>query len=413
MVKMAPNSPGVYLFKDANDTIIYVGKAKSLRNRVKSYFQKTSGDWKIDALRAEYADIDYIITKTEHEAMLLEVKLIQDYQPKYNVLLKDGQPYLYILITEEPLPKIALVRNKNKAGIYFGPFLQKIPVRKVYQFLVTTFRLYVCNKKLKHGCLDYHLGRCAGMCTGSFDLSDYTFRLQLALDVLRGDHQAYCDKLKAQIEYYSQELLFEKAKHLHDYLENLDTIFCTLQTQLLPACESTIGKAGIEGKRTPCIDTLHQFLHLENPIEIIDCFDISHFQSTFLVGSCVRFIGKRPQKDKCRRFRIRTIEKQNDYAALQEIVSRRYKHGDLPDLVLIDGGKGQLHAIESLRLPVHCVSLAKKEEILFSNKFPNGVPLDVKTSVGQCLIAVRDYAHHFALTYHRKRRNKEGFERRS
>lgn len=448
-----PKQPGVYLFKDKEHQIIYIGKATSLRDRVHSYFSKEQqNDLKIHTLLEEHESIDYIATQTEMEASLLEAHLIYKHQPKYNVLLKNGQPFLYILFTNETLPKMEIVRNKKKKGTYFGPFLHKMKARSVYTFLTKTFRLNLCNKKIEHGCLAYHIGTCAGNCRSDFDASDYQLRLQLAMDVLKDNDKAYIKKIEEQIEIYSNELAFEKAQHLHEYLTNFDHIFKTIRLRFSPSKYTTdifvalnhfdqfnnsvrilrqapdFAKAStgtqdrLQGKRNekkepsptvelkePNIDIhLQEFLGLSKPINTVDCFDISHFQSNSLVGSCVRFTHGLPDKNKFRRFMIRTIDKQNDYAALQEIVTRRYKEKqDLPDLILIDGGKGQLNAIKDLVPETTCISLAKKEERLFGPLFPDGIHLDVKTDVGKLLIALRDYAHHFAISYHRIRRKKE------
>jgi excinuclease ABC subunit C len=153
-----PKAAGIYYFKDREGTVLYVGKAKSLAHRVNSYFQK-GYDWKVMALLEEYDSIDYILTKNETEALLLEAQVIQENKPKYNVLLKEGQPYLYILFTIDPLPIIEIVRTKRKKGTYFGPFFHKRQARGVAQFLIETFRLNLCNKKIPNGCLNYHLGK--------------------------------------------------------------------------------------------------------------------------------------------------------------------------------------------------------------------------------------------------------------
>ena len=153
-------------------------------------------------------------------------------------------------------------------------------------------------------------------------------------------------------------------------------------------------------------EQLAQFLGVDTEIKTVDCFDISHFQSRFLVGSCVRFTGGLPEKNKFRRFKIKTLDVQNDYAALQEIVSRRYREGDIPDLVLIDGGKGQLSAVTTIIPQAHCISIAKREETIYSNAWRQGRVLDVHDPVAKLLISLRDYAHHFAVSYHKVRRKK-------
>ncbi|MDP3889166.1 MAG: GIY-YIG nuclease family protein [bacterium] len=411
--KTLPNLPGVYLFKNAQGGVIYIGKAKSLKKRVQTYFQKHD-DWKIKSLIDEHHDVDYILTHNELEAAILEAELIKEHQPKFNVLLRDGQPFLYILFTHEPLPKIQVVRNKKEKGKYFGPFLHKQQARNAYHFLVRTFRLSLCNKQLEHGCLDYHIGTCPGSCKPDFKPEDYLFRLQLAQDVLKGKDKEFVVRIKEKIKEYNHALSFEKAKHLSEYLDNFEDIFKTIALHFSTKKFET----DIFVATTPRLDiaTIHQnsahklqhFLKLDAPASTIDCFDISHFQSRYLVGSCVRFTNGIPEKNKFRRFKIKTLDQQNDYAALQEIVTRRYKDmQDIPDLLVIDGGKGQLNAIKKIMPNASCVSLAKREERLYGDAYPEGITLDISTNVGKLFIAIRDYAHHFAISYHRLRREKE------
>lgn len=194
--KALPKAPGIYLFKDKDNHVIYIGKAKSIQKRVSSYFQKQHNDWKVQALVEEHADIDYILTKNEAEALLLEAQLIRDHKPKYNVLLTTGQPFIYIVFTKDDLVKVEIVRNKETKGTYFGPFLQKMQARKAYAYLIRTFKLYLCNKKIANGCLDYHLEKCAGICKTDFDIQDYNFRISLALDALKRTPQEFIKKLK-------------------------------------------------------------------------------------------------------------------------------------------------------------------------------------------------------------------------
>jgi len=421
--KPFPKAPGVYLFKDESGHIIYTGKAKCLQKRVQSYFSKQKTDWKVKALIDESVDIEYIVTKNETEALLLEAQLIHDQKPKFNVLLKEGQPFVYILFPAargDVLPTVELVRNKKKKGKYFGPFLQKMQARSAFRYLITTFRLHLCNKKMKNGCLDFHIGLCAGNCKKDFDRPAYLFRLQLAQDALKNNHKVLLESLQNQIVKYNTNLEFEKAMHLQEYVENLDVILHTLRTKFSETkYQDSIFKktAPVDLQKIPqehISEEFQEFLGLDKPIQKIDCFDISHFQSNSIVGSCVRFTNGRPTKNSFRKFKIRTLTKQDDYAALQEVVSRRYKSYlsqdggadcDLPDLVLVDGGKGQLHAVQKIIPYIPCISLAKREERMFGPGFPDGVVLDVKTSIGKLLIALRDYAHHFAINYHRARRN--------
>jgi excinuclease ABC subunit C len=414
--KSIPKLTGIYLFKDAQGAFIYIGKAKNLHSRVRSYFQKYHTDWKINQLLNEYADIDYILTPTEAESLLLEAELVQKHKPKYNVLLKDGQPFLYILFTPTEIPTIELVRNKKKKGAYFGPFLEKAPARKTFYFLKRTFRLNFCNKKIELGCLDYHIGNCAGSCKPDFDTQDYIFRLSLAKEALKNNQEGFVQNIKDQMKKYSIELAFEKAKYLNEYLQNVDAIFAVLNTHFSThkfATDIFVVSTPTPFNSTPdttiaTINTeLQRFLGFNIPVRTIDCFDISHFQSSYLVGSCVRFTDGKPEKHSFRHFKIKTLTEQNDYAALQEIISRRYKvKTDIPDLIVIDGGKGQLNAAQYILPDAPMVSLAKREETLYGPQFPQGIKLDIQTNIGRLFIALRDYAHHFAISYHRLKRKK-------
>ncbi|MCX5922923.1 MAG: GIY-YIG nuclease family protein [Candidatus Dependentiae bacterium] len=411
--KALPKAPGIYLFKDSNDQVIYIGKAKDIHKRVLSYFSKQNKDWKVNALLAEHADIDYILTQNETAALLLEAQLVGQHKPKFNVLLKSGQPFLYILFTQGDPVEIKIVRNKRERGTYFGPFIHKTPARKAHDYLVKTFRLFLCNKTIEHGCLDYHIGICAGSCKSDFDPTEYNFKIQLAIDALKNTPASFLKRIKEKIGEYNVQLAFEKSRHLAEYLENIDTIFHTLKIKFSEskfeneAFAATTPVKRLEQNYDAIALQLKTLLHLDKPPMRIDCFDISHFQSSYIVGSCVRFTRGKPDKNNFRHFNIKTLTQQNDYAALQEIVARRYKDPlELPDLVVIDGGKGQLSAARAVLPQVEMVSLAKREETVFSDKLPHGVVLDIKEDTGKLLIALRDYAHHFAVSHHRLKRKK-------
>ncbi|RTL05872.1 hypothetical protein EKK58_06565 [Candidatus Dependentiae bacterium] len=413
LIESLPRVAGVYVFKNKDGVILYIGKAKNLQDRVKSYFLKQDKDWKIDGLLTEYQTIETIKTNTEIEALLLEAELIGQHKPKYNTLLKDGDPFVYIFITKTSLPTMSIVRTKKEKGIYFGPFLHKTDARNAVTFLKNTFQLNLCNKQIENGCLQYHIGICAGSCKKDFDQDGYLFRMQLAIDVLQADKQAFIASIQNKIKEYSAQMLYEKARNMKRYLDHLDSIFATLKTKfsLEKYADQIINVLQPTKLRDHIPDDLaiqlQHFLKTQNPIATIDCFDISHFQSQEIVGSCIRFLHGKPDKNKFRRFAIQSLTQQHDYAAFQEIVVRRYKNdNDFPDLIVIDGGKGQLHAVEKVINNVLLVSLAKKEEILFGPTFPNGIHLDKHSAIGQVLIALRDYAHHFAISYHRLRRKK-------
>lgn len=507
-IKKLPTSPGVYIFKDVDGQIMYIGKAKNLKKRGSQYIQRLGIDVKIDSIFALCTTIDYIVTDTELEALLLEAKLIQSHQPKCNILLKSGQPFLYLFISTGKLPELKVVRNQKQKGTYFGPFLEKGAARKVYDFLMKTFRLRICKKKIEKGCLDYHMGLCAGSCRSDFDQAAYLERLELARSALKQGHKKFLAQLKQQIAEYNAGLEFEKSRELARYYQAFERVFDSLdhkptdiddvsrkdiwiitqdkkQLFVFSERESVLKKkrvfyfpfgldaegpdgvneyflsfyrtfsppatilvnfdleydAGLyesffaelhhkdypisilqpeqghaaalvrlatihaqqdQEKQASLSRALKTLLLLPNEPHTIDCFDISHTQGMAMVGSCVRFTDGQPDKNSFRKFHIKTVQGQDDYASLREIVGRRYRDpADLPDLILIDGGKGQLNAVVDLFPQAEFISLAKREETVFSKRLREGKVLDQKSYAGQVLIALRDYAHHFAVTFHR------------
>jgi len=408
-----PQRPGIYAFKDGAGCILYIGKARSLRQRVRSYFQKTD-DWKVTQLLHEHAGISYIVTRNDIEASLLEAELIQEHQPQYNVLLRSGDPFLYIaFMYDQDPPQMQLVRRTPKTKHAYGPFIKRSHARRVFRYLMRTFQLKLCKYHVANGCLDYHLGRCAGNCADSFDEHAYRLRLQLAEQALAGNHETYVHMIHEQMQAYNAAFEFEKASHLYRYLQDLQAISSTICTQynaqryeqeitdlITPHFSQTEHMAA-------ALEELQQMLGLQEPPRTIDCFDISHFQSTYIVGACIRFTDGLPDKQQFRRFKVKSIEQQDDYAALREIVQRRYRKDHPPHIVVIDGGKGQRNAIVNTFPHLYVLSIAKREELLYTPQHQEGVHLDVSTSVGQLLLALRDYTHHFAISYHRKRRSKQ------
>lgn len=412
-IRKLPKLPGIYVFKDKENGIIYIGKAKSLHSRVISYFRRQNDDWKVQELIKEQALVEYILTKNEIEALLLEAQLIRTFKPKYNVLLKHTNPFVYLMISNEELPQLKIVRTKKEKGTYFGPFLYKAKANSVYEYLMRTLRLRLCSTKIDQGCLDYHMNRCAGNCLATFNTQEYGMRIHLAQRLLEGNYKACETLLKEQINEHNKKMEFEKSRNLSKYFNDLEIIFETLktgfsETKYVKDITGIISSMRQKIERPmQAFEELKTLLGLETVPRTIDCFDISHFQSRYLVGSCIRFTHGTPDKNKFRRFKIKTLTEQNDYAALQEIVSRRYRDPqELPDIVMIDGGKGQLNAAKELFPNTLFVSLAKKEEILFTPTHPEGIHLDPQSNVGQILMYLRDYTHHFAISYHKVLRSK-------
>ncbi len=409
-----PHLPGVYIFKNKDNDILYVGKAKDIKKRVGSYFRKQTDDWKIDALIKEHALIEHIVTHNELEALLLEAQLIKKYQPKYNILLKSGNPFIYLLFTDTEPKLLKIVRVKKEKGSYFGPFIHKKDARRCFEYLVKTFKLEMCKGTIQGGCLNYHLNKCAGNCTPTFAQKDYEARLELAKLFLEGNYDKTIASLEVLLKEYNKHYEFEKARTIADYITHINVIFATLKTRFTerkynPEITQALLPKFKQMEYSGGFYELKDLLGLPELPHSVDCFDISHFQSSALVGSCIRFTDGSPDKNKFRRFAIKTLTEQNDYAALHEVVSRRYKAGDLPDVIFIDGGKGQRNAVKDLFPNVPCISLAKREERLFTEGHPEGVVLDLHTDLGKLLIAMRDYAHHFAVSYHTLKRSKATF----
>ena len=273
-----------------------------------------------------------------------------------------------------------------------------------------SFTLFRCGKKMAHGCLLYHIGKCAGSCLPNFDEAAYRFRTELALHMLKNERDIFINNVKSEISTASKLMQFERAKNLYHYLHHVDALFQTLNrytngTAYIPdAVATSMPMCPLITSDTLAVE-LQVLVGGNSPIHTIDCFDISHFQSQSIVGSAVRFTNGVPDKQAFRRFIIRSLTQQNDYAALQEIVQRRYrKKEDLPDLILIDGGIGQLHAVQAVLITPLIASLAKKEEMLYCLAHPRGIKLNLHNDTGKTLIALRDYTHHFAITYHRLKR---------
>jgi excinuclease ABC subunit C len=360
------------------------------------------------------AQDDWMMAPSFAKAMGSKFSFAEASENKQDERIGNGQcrPPLVLSLSKQQrgqkeLPQLKLVRNKKLPGTYFGPFIYKGQARSVYRLLLEQLQLYICNKKLPNGCLQFHLGRCAGSCTKTFDKQAYLFRLNLAKQILKGQRKTLERQLKKQIKLHSKKLEFEAAQKLAIILSNLHNIISIIALKITPDyAQLSTQKLPAPTQSTTNFSTL---FNLPKEPRIIDCFDISHFQSHALVGSCVRFVDGIAVKSSFRHFAIKTLVKQHDYAALQEIVQRRYRnHQDLPDLIVIDGGKGQLSAVKKIAPPVPVISLAKQEErVFFTGSGKDGIKLDLQSPDGRLLIALRDYAHHFAISYHRLKRKKD------
>ncbi|HTY13624.1 MAG TPA: excinuclease ABC subunit UvrC [Candidatus Omnitrophota bacterium] len=404
-----PDQPGVYLFKDKAGGVIYVGKAKSLKNRVSSYFQKPLNSPKTEELLKEYRRIDYITTPTELEALLLERKLIDKYRPRFNIMWKDDKQYPYLKLTmNEEWPRLILVRKKeNDGALYFGPYESK-SVRDTIRLIKRLFPIRWCKesplKARQQPCLQYHLKRCWGPCVGSVDHKEYLNFCRAIIRVLEGDLAAAIKLLRDEMDFASAQMRFEQAAKLRDQIRNL--------SRLLEKRPDWKPRASVKEGDTSVWE-LKNALSLKRKPRRIECFDISNISGEGGVASMVTFLDGEPMKSDYRKFRIKGIEGQNDVASIHQAVFRRYSGSlsekmDRPDLVMVDGGITQVRAAEralkesKLKLPV--IGLAKKKEQVFrpERNLPLELPKD--SPALKLLQRIRDEAHRFAITFQRASR---------
>ena len=404
-----PDQPGVYLFKDKSGRIIYVGKAKSLRDRVSSYFQKPLNSPKTVELVNVYRKIDYIVTPTELEALLLERKLIDKYQPRFNIVWKDDKQYPYLkLTTNEEWPRLILTRKKEKDGaLYFGPYESK-SVRDTIRLIKRLFPIRWCKesplKSRQQPCLQYHLKRCWAPCIGGINREEYLNFCNAIIQVLEGDLSAAIRLLRDEMEIAAGQKRFEQAGKLRDRIRNL--------SRMLQKKPGWVPRAK-EKEGDTSVWELKNALNLKRKPRRIEAFDVSNISGEDVVASMVTFTDGEPLKSDYRKFRIQGIEGQNDVASINQAVYRRYagslsKKMQKPDLVMVDGGITQVRAAEKalkdarLKLPV--IGLAKKNEQIFrpDRNVPIALPQD--SPALKLLMRIRDEAHRFAITFQRASR---------
>jgi excinuclease ABC subunit C len=531
-LKVLPNKPGVYQYYDKSGTIIYVGKAKDLKKRVASYFNKKLDSGKTRVLVRQIEDIKYIVVDTELDALLLENNLIKKYQPKYNIQLKDDKTYPWICIKKEPFPRVFTTRRMIKDGSkYFGPYPSVKVVNTLLELIRDVYALRTCaldlsEKKIKEGkhkvCLEYHIGNCKGPCIGEETAEDYNQYIKDIEHIVKGNLGAVIQSLKLLMQERSAQLQFEEAQKIkakitvierykakstvvsptihqvdvitmvqdsksafvnylvinngaiiHGYtvevkkkldespssiigyvLPELRDRFKSLSKEILVEDALDLSLDGVQfftpqrGDKKSLIDLSlrnAKFYKLEkakqekikNPerhterileqIRIdfrltdlpvhIECFDNSNFHGTNAVAACVVFKNAKPSKKDYRHFNIKTVEGADDFASMEEVVFRRYKRlleegAPLPQLIVIDGGKGQLSsslkALEKLGLrgKIAIVGIAKKLEELFFPGDSIPVYIDKRSESIRVIQYLRNEAHRFGIAHHRNKRSK-------
>jgi excinuclease ABC subunit C len=507
-----PDLPGVYLMKDNFGSVIYIGKASSLRSRLSSYFSSLD-QLKTKMLVGQIDSIDFIVTKNPNEALILESNLIKNYQPKYNMILKDAKHFSYLAVTDEPFPRLLVARKNSggkfrvKAAKFYGPFVEGSKRAISTRYLRKLFKIRICTKLPKKECLQYHLGNCDAPCIGKISKDDYAKNVQSLCSVLEGKEKArdLIGELNSRMKVASSALDFEKAAAIRDQVESLKIFFerqrvektkktdedflwfqrigANLHVLILRSRNGVIGRTekhhvpikeqedpeasfciqyyselpdaiysnlsetevsklnaafgnnvfkipGKEkakileiaaksltyGELDPSVIRLKEDLELDNNPIVIETFDISTLFGEESVGSMVQFVNGKPNKSSYRKFKIKGVEGQDDFAMMKEVVLRRYSRllsegEQMPDLVLIDGGAGQLHAAmdgmdeAGVRLPV--AALAKKEEEVYLPNRMQTLKLPKTNPALKLLQNCRDEAHRFAVTYQRLRRGKK------
>ncbi len=404
-LKLLPNQPGVYLFKNRFGNVLYVGKAKVLKHRVRSYFQAGTELSELKQLMIPQIDlIDTIPVATETDAIVLEDQLIKDYQPRFNTLAKDDKSFLYIHITDEDFPRVLAVRRPElgSGGIFYGPYPYAKSLRDVLKLLHTIFQYRTCRVLPHKACLEYYLGNCQAPCIEQISQADYLKQIDRIITFFEGKLTGFAAELTREMQHAAEQQLFEKAARIRNQIQAVER---------LQALRKTPRQYLLEQMQKTTLDVqtgtqeLAQGLGLDKPLHRIEVYDISHHQGKHIVGSMIVFIDGLPDKAEYRRFKIRTVIGQSDdFKSLREVVTRRLKRDwPLPDLAIMDGGKGQLSAVDQLwaMANVSVAALAKKREELFlpGNPIPVTLPAG---SQGLFLVQrMRDEAHRFAISYYR------------
>jgi excinuclease ABC subunit C len=516
----APHAPGVYVFKDATGTVIYVGKAKDLKKRVGSYFSGRAKDSKTQQLVENIRDVEYILVSNETEALILESNLIKKFKGKYNVDLKDSYRYPFVKITDEEFPRIVVVREPKKnlanESRVFGPFVDGSARHRMIDLVEKSFKLRTCKTLPKKACLKFYMGQCTAPCIGNVSEEGYDAQVQRAVDFFSGKRDELIVSLESEMKEFAKNRLFEQAlerrdalgflrgssteKQVVDTFKRRDQDFIAVAKTgkgvtilLLPFRRGTLlGKKvfSFESKLVES-DIVEDFLleyyasaqppheivvdiavakkdeieqvlsqaagravevrinpigdarkmlaiaqknlaHALNPtadpvVELktrlflpklpvrIECFDISHQSGHETVGSMTVFERGKPNKSSYRRFEVRTTGGGDDYAAMKEVLSRRYSGSlraelPLPDLLVVDGGKGQLsialRVLKEIDLAIPTIGLAKRNEDVFVPFRQSAIALDRSSPALKVLIAIRDEAHRFANAYRKVKARK-------
>lgn len=422
-VKGFPTAPGVYLMKDKQGRVLYVGKAKNLRNRAGHYFTKAGKeDVRTRDLVKQIEDVDYIQSDSEVDALLLEARLVKDIQPRFNVDLKDDKsfPYLQIRIREE-YPRVEFTRTPRRKGVkLFGPFTSAKSLRAAIQVLQRIFQFRTCTLDIKQDdqrwrwfrpCILHSIRQCTAPCNFRVTRKEYRRQIKRLILVLEGKKDRLLRKMTKEMQEASANLQFEKAARLRDEMKALQNLNLRghVDRDLQPEVFQIEPKKGLVG--------LRKILGLAKTPRTIEGMDIAHLGGTETVASLVKFLDGLPFKPGYRRYKIQSVGGIDDFASMREVVTRRFRRlaaedDVFPDILLIDGGKGQLNAaLDAFRLlhiePPCVISLAKREEEIYVPDRPEPIRLSKHAAALRLLQYVRDESHRFAQHYHHILRRKK------
>lgn len=407
--KKLPNTPGVYQFFDDKGTLLYVGKAISLKKRVASYFQNKNLGAKTNMLVAKIADIKFIKVFSEFEALLLEANLIRKNQPFFNSVAKDDKSPIYIRVTSDPVPLIHTIRKpkKNKADFTVGPFPSAKTTREVLRIIRRIFP-YCHHKKPKKPCLYVHLGLCPFPYENKIAKQNYLQTIEKIKKILKGNGKALIRDLSRQMQAASKLQKYEQAQEIKNQIQKLEYVQTAYRTPREFLEQPTL----VDDLALARLEDLKKVLGLKKTPRRIECYDVSNIGGKQATGSMVVFENGQSAKGEYRRFKIKFHKTPNDYQMIEQVIARRIKNDwKLPDLMIIDGGRGQLNSalrvVSTLKEDFKVISIAKRfEEIYTSDKIlPTRLP---KESLARQLVqALRDEAHRFAISYHRLLRSKQ------
>lgn len=414
ILKTLPQKPGVYLMRDIDGKVIYVGKAKKLKRRVSSYFRHHAS-LRLNKLVELIEDISTIRTETEAEALIVEAKLIRRYSPFFNIELKMSDKYPYLRITKEDFPRLEITRHKREDGsVYLGPFVDAGNIRNVMRLAERYFPLRVCRKVItpnpeQRPCVEYSLGRSMGACAGLCSQQEYRERVADVILLFEGKSAELVERLRKRMDESAKALEFEKAAR---YRDTIRAIWRLTRQRISSALQEDL-----DNETWQVLNRIQSLLGLEVLPWRIDAFDISHTHGHDTYGCCVVFEQGRPSKNLYRRFKIRSLAEGeiNDFESIYETVKRRYKHvlddsEPAPQMALIDGGPGQLEyaqrALDELGYSLPLVALAEREELLFLPGRDEPLRLGRDDEALQLLQRLRDEVHRYAITTHRNARDK-------